>query len=450
MNIVIGCVPLFGARLQDLSPGNPMTNRASFDLLRICPWLHLGRVFSMALDFRKLCVGGVALLILGCGNWAINTIGGGNADSQGQLPTVAAFRPWPWQPDGNFGVLPVGQREQLTDPDFLRERTTQQFCEWSLVLQPINSVWEPGRQIVRGDPDTWVSVRAWLQLAWALLVWSFFGTVLTRMAAVQFARDERPQIMACVKFAASRFLWVLSAPLLALSFIAGLWGLIFLGGLPGKIAVVGPLVVGSLWILALILAFAIMLLLAGLALGWPLMVATIGTQGSEGFDGFSRAFDYLYSRPWQFLWSIVVAVVLGVLSILFVSYVAAVVTHLAYWPIAASWESDPLENFLSCTPRVLGGTVGKSSAAAWAVGGWMGLMATLLAGFVPAFFWSAVTTIYFLLRQSVDGIDLDEVWLPENNEEVDSLVQLAGMAASEQPPVERPPHGDPPANDAAE
>jgi hypothetical protein len=66
----------------------------------------------------------------------------------------------------------------------------------------------------------------------------------------------------------------------------------------------------------------------------------------------------------------------------------------------------------------------------------------LVAGFAVSYFWSASTIIYFLLRQSEDANHLSEVYLPKT-EPTDDLVQLAGVAASDQPVIERPAKHEP-------
>ena len=53
------------------------------------------------------------------------------------------------------------------------------------------------------------------------------------------------------------------------------------------------------------------------------------------------------------------------------------------------------------------------------------------------------TIIYFLLRRSDDATDLDEIYMPPQTD-VDELVPWVGVAASDQPVVERPPPEVPP------
>jgi hypothetical protein len=311
------------------------------------------------------------------------------------------------------------------------------------VLAPLRSVAEPGLALLRPDVDWPTAALAWSMLLWALAVWSFFGTALARMAAVQFARDEKIPLRQALKFAASRCVWVFSAPLLPVVFLAAAWVGLYLAGWAGSVPVVGPAVLGLLWVVVLVCGLAMVLLLLGLTAGWPLMVATVAAQGSDGFDGFSRSFDYVYSRPWQLLWSAVLTVAYGVLSVVFVTWVAALVLSVSSWPVANGLGDESLTALPAVAPGVFSGSspvvdsVGAACVSAW----WHGL-ALLTVGFVPSFFWTAATVVYFLLRQSTDANKLDEVWMPAEDETDAELVRLAGVAASEQPVVERPVHAD--------
>jgi hypothetical protein len=65
----------------------------------------------------------------------------------------------------------------------------------------------------------------------------------------------------------------------------------------------------------------------------------------------------------------------------------------------------------------------------------------LVSGFLASYFWTAITVIYLLLRQVDDATDFHEVSLPDEKE-TDELLPLVGVAASEQPLIERPPEGD--------
>ncbi len=51
-----------------------------------------------------------------------------------------------------------------------------------------------------------------------------------------------------------------------------------------------------------------------------------------------------------------------------------------------------------------------------AIGFWVDVVKTVAVGFLFSYFWSAATYIYFLLRQSVDATEMDEVAVEEEPE----------------------------------
>src|SRR5205823_168713 len=60
---------------------------------------------------------------------------------------------------------------------------------------------------------------------------------------------------------------------------------------------------------------------------------------------------------------------------------------------------------------------GWNQIGAWMVAFWLGLAFLFVLGFGYAYFWSASTIIYLLLRRSVDSAEMDEVYLEEDDYE---------------------------------
>jgi hypothetical protein len=203
-----------------------------------------------------------------------------------------------------------------------------------------------------------------------------------------------------------------------------------------------------LWIIPLLLSFAMLLLLIGMVFGWPLMVATISTQGSDAFDGFSRSFDYVYSRFWHLVWFLIVAGLHGAFTLLIVTGAASFIAYLAASFVALGMGTDYPKTLAGSVPPLLASfwpgeiVTAESTFAGGCVSGWLHAMTMLVAGYAVSYFWSASTIMYFLLRQSEDANHLSEVYRPKQDT-ADNLVQLAGVAASDQPIIERPAKHEP-------
>jgi hypothetical protein len=408
------------------------------DWRRRFSWLLLFRAFRIAVDPRKMLLAGVGLLILSLGEWGISELPFAPA-----LETSPVSR-WPWEEPYGWEAGAGISQQLAADP----ARTLWAIAtNWKVVLRPVAPFVEPVRLLF--DPQlTWsTAAYAAVRLVWTLLVWSLFAGAITRMAALQFARDEQIGLRQAVRFAAGRLLSFFAAPLLPLAGVALLWLPCFLGGLVGRIPGVGEPLVGALYLLPLVMGALMALVLAGAAAGWPLMFATISAEGSDAFDGLTRSYSYVFDRPWHYLWYAVVALVYGSVVVFFITLMFSLTVYLAGWSVASGMGHDRVAGLYRLAPDELGGTSPWEQPAprdegvrlgGRMAGVWLQFAALLKAGFVYSYFWTAATIIYFLLRKSDDATDFSEVYLPDQPEE-DELLPLVGVAASEQPVVERPP-----------
>ena len=344
-------------------------------------WRHVPRAVGIALEPRKLLLGALGLVLLWGGNALIS-----------QLP---------------FGSPPVHREVALSG-------MSQWQSEWlKQLIGPVESIVAPARVIFQNG-NSWARLGcAWTQLLWAVCVWSIIGGAITRMAALQFARHERVGIRAALRFSARQFLSYLIAPGLALSGIGCMAGcMAAIGWVASLVPSVGPTVLGAIWGVFLLLSFVMAMLALGLSLGWPLMIAAISTEDSDGFDGLSRSFGFLYDRPWHAGLLVVSMGVVGSAGLCVLRVIFALTASFAGWSVAAGFEELTTPTFFEYLTRdrwrhiSFGASMNDAGALA---DYWLGLLSLLVTGYGPSFFWSAATVIYFLLRQSDDGTPLDDV-----------------------------------------
>jgi hypothetical protein len=217
---------------------------------------------------------------------------------------------------------------------------------------------------------------------------------------------------AALKFSARNWQSYIYGPLLPM-LVVGV--LAFVGGSVGWLHRwwgQGTVVLDYLGFLPMLCGLVMALLLGLMALSWPLMVAAISVEGSDGFDGLSRAFGYVMNRPWYFAFLVWLAHLVGAATYWIVQLVKAVAIHLAAWSCGVP----------SSFPHL---------------GIWNGVADHAASAVMISFFWTATTVIYFLLRQSDDGTPLDEVYIPGPPPKPEPL-PLVGVAASQQPVIERP------------
>lgn len=299
----------------------------------------------------------------------------------------------------------------------------------------------------------------------SLAIWAIFGGALCRMAALQAARDERIGPWRALQFSTKRFGSFFAAPLIPVGIILLISVLIYVGGLLGAIPAVGEIIAGLLTGLALLGGFVIALVMIGLAAGYNLMYPTIAVEGSDSFDAISRAFSYVYGRPWRMAFYSFVAAIYGGICYLFVrlfvfltlasvrsacSSINADASSLAgtrgkldaIWPAPQWMDLQPEVHWMSLN--------WSETLGAFFIWIWVALAVAMVLAFVVSFAYSANTIIYTLLRKKVDQTDLEDIYVEEDVEEIigdEATLQDTAEEPQEEPaqetPAEEPPATEP-------
>jgi hypothetical protein len=247
-----------------------------------------------------------------------------------------------------------------------------------------------------------------LRLGWFILVWAIFGTAISRQVALRLAGEEAPGLVGAVSFGSRGWLPAFNSVLFVLAGIALL-------SVPGALLGLlmrfdwGLALAATVWPLVLLGALVLAILAIGVAVGWPLMVACIGVERGDAFQAISTAFSYLYQRPLHVAFYAALAVVVAVPALAAAGVFADATGSLALWAASFGMGHDR-------TAAVLDGLASPTDATPWGmrtIAFWHRGLETLLSSFGWGYFWSVVTAAYLLLRQDVDGTELDEVVLDE-------------------------------------
>lgn len=336
------------------------------------------------------------------------------------------------------------------------------------------------------DPRAGVWDRLYLIfiILWTLAVWGFFGGAICRIAAVQVARNERITLKEAVLFTRERFVSYLAAPAFPLALVAILTIVLIVFGWIEWIPWLGDLFAGLFWPVVILLGFIMAIVLLGLV-GWPLMTATISTEGTDSFDALSRSYSYVYQAPWQYLWYNFLAVVYGAALVFFIGFMASLMVFLGKWGVSsapglakstAANDREPSYLFyyaptsfgwrnllisssqfvetkteitpdgrkvdrLEFKPEYEKEITGANRFGATLVSVWIYLLFLLVVGFGYSYFWSASTIIYFLMRQHVDDTPLDEVH--QEDEDLDDPFLKSAPAAPAPPAAPAQPQSKP-------
>jgi hypothetical protein len=345
-----------------------------------------------------------------------------------------------------------------------------------VLLEPLYKVLTPIVYLFHRDADWYVKAYLVLVLLYALAVWAFFGGAISRLAAVQIARNEKIPLREALLFAKDRFVSFFAAPAVPLLILAALVICLWVfGWVEGLIPIFGDiLVAGLLWPIVLVVGLIMAVVLVGL-IGWPLMNPTIAVEGSDAFDALSRSYSYVYQAIWHYLWYAVVAIAYGMALVFFVGLMASLIVFLGKWgvgmapfisstnpandrepsylfsyaPTSFGWRDLLIHNSRFAVPvreltptgipavhyefpansKYMQSMSWYNYVGAWLVAIWIGAFFLIVIGFGYSYFWSASTIIYFLMRRQVDDTDMDEVHL-EEEESLDPFARPASAAAA--------------------
>ena len=316
-----------------------------------------------------------------------------------------------------------------------------------------------------------------LILLWTLAVWGFFGGAICRIAAVQIARNERISLREAIGFTRERFLSFVAAPVFPMALLAIFVFALMIFGWIEWIPYLGDLFAGLLWPIVLIVGFIMAIVMVGLV-GWPMMIATISTEGTDSFDALSRSYSYIYQAPWQYLWYNFLALLYGAVLIFFIGFMASLAVFVGKWSVSSApglssslekTDREPSYLFyyaptsygwrdllissnqfvekhkdvtpggkeierLEFTPEYEKNISTMNRIGAVLVSLWIYPFFLLVLGFGYSYFWSVSTIIYFLMRRYVDDTEMDEVHLDDEDLE-DPFMKPAAAPASAAPPA---------------
>ena len=384
-----------------------------------------------SLDPRRWLIGGLAALLVAAGGSMLDAWSESESETQ-----------WPWQfqmgaldsGPGAAGLLETAGEKPI-------ELAVDMAWKPELLGRPLRDVMTPVVQIV-SQRESWSETAiAWSRFLVAVLAWSLGGVMLVRMTAADVVRGESLTLAEVSGFGLRHIASLLSAVLISLLWFGVLWGLCVLGGLFAKIPAVGPLVVSLLWFIPLVLGLLMAFVSVGFVAGWPLMVATIGVEDSDGFDGFSHAHGFLTDRPALLAGQAVVGTVVGSLATCLAWIVLAMTLAFAGSSVAVGLDSltdrggdvQAAVSVADSTSEMGGAEVpvalmvsetaesGDASDVPFSstfLVFWVCVAKTLFVGYAASVFWGIATGLYLIVRDSADGIPMTQMWI--RSDEVES------------------------------
>ena len=253
---------------------------------------------------------------------------------------------------------------------------------------------------------------------------SIGGGAVCRIAALQFARGERPGLIEALRFSIRKFTSFFATPLVPVGLVILIGVCIFLLGVVGNIPRAGELIMAVFMFLALFAGVLIAIVFIGAVAGFNLMFPAVAYDGSDCLDAFSRSFSYIYARPWRMGFYTAIAAVYGAVCYTFVRLFAFLllwVTHRflqlgvrvdssskAVNKLMTIWQEPKFIKLVD--PSGLAAGNWSESLAAFLVQLLLLAVVGLIISFIMSFYFSANTIIYSLMRNRVDGTALDDVY----------------------------------------
>src|SRR5207245_1119848 len=120
------------------------------------------------------------------------------------------------------------------------------------------------------------------------------------------ARNEKVGLGDALRFVWTRKWSYFFASVAPMLFVGAVAFFLFLFGIGNLIPMFAELWDGLLFPLVLLGGLAMAVILVGMV-GWPMIHATLSTEGSDSFDALSRSYSYVYQAIWNYLWYAAVA-----------------------------------------------------------------------------------------------------------------------------------------------
>ena len=430
------------------------------DWRELFPWTALTRAFTVAVSIPVLLLAsfGVGLTISG---WAI-------ADSL-LIPEQPAVAPAGVTTDEMESVTPqeaiftedpvlqaaveaplIDSREQIPEPvaavqpaDYavpaigpITEDDPRSVFERLLVGEGLTLLGDLHEMFMGEDRDLDAKTSyaiCIVDFAWLLVVWGFFGAMITRIAVIRIGRGEKIGLKEAMADVRKKYISYVMSPLFVLVSCFVLSLPIVLISLLLNFDL-GVLLASLLWIVAIVASIGVAVLLTGLFFGWPLMWPTISAEeAGDVYEATSRTFAYTFQAPVQYLFYVLISIVIWVPSVMLVQNFTSLAEQVIFSGMnVAAEEGQLIQDYL--TGQVsLDGESQSFVMGAKIISGLHWFAHLMADAFCVGFFFSSFSGIYLLLRRFVDHTPLDEVFVIDDKTKygLEDLIQQTAEQSAE-------------------
>lgn len=281
--------------------------------------------------------------------------------------------------------------------------------------------------------NVWLCVRA---VGWAFrfhpiysviyfsisfLIFVFVGGAISRCAALEFAKAERPGIFEATCYAAKNYRSFLTAPLLPLGLVGVFAFVVILLGMVAAIPRFGEMLMVLLFGFVLFFGFLVTLMVLGTVAGGLLLFPSIAYEKTTGADSIGRAFNYVLHCPIWMFYYVLVSGILGTFFYLVLRLLIFLAIRLTYGLLLVGMtiiKQGPKLERIWPKPSLLSFLNTSSTSAAWSesVSSFviyvfmLGIVGILLS-YIVSYFFSSAVVIYALMRKKVDKIKTEKIFV---------------------------------------
>jgi hypothetical protein len=293
---------------------------------------------------------------------------------------------------------------QLEGPPWNTETLAQLHGRLS---EPFRMVASPVFEFLDPNADWRTTLHALLALIWVIVVWSFCGGAIARIAIVQVAKMRQTGIVEALRFSLKSARALVLAPLCPLLGLAFCATILAGFGLLYRLPAIGAALAGIFLPFPLAAGLVMVLLVVGLVAGWPLFPAALAGGADDALDAVSRTFSYLNQRLGPYLAMLALAWSVGIVGLLFVDFLLLSVLRLTQWGLGLTAPGAQVAALFSFMSSLAGVTAERTHMF------WIGAVAVIAHSWIYSFFWTAAAFFYLWLRYDVDGTPWTEVEPPK-------------------------------------
>ena len=272
-----------------------------------------------------------------------------------------------------------------------------------------------------------------IDFVWLLIVWGFFGAMITRIAVIRIGRGEKIGLKEAMADVRKKYISYVMSPVFVLVSCFVLSLPIVLISLLLNFDI-GVLLASVLWIVAVVASIGVAVLLTGFFFGWPLMWPTISAEeDGDVYEATSRTFAYTFQAPIQYLFYVSISLAIWVPSVMLVQNFTSLAEQVVFSGMnVAADEGQLIQDYL--TGKVsLDGQSQIFIMGANIISGLHWFAHLMADAFCVGFFFASFSGIYLLLRRFVDHTPLDEVFVIDDRTKygLEDLIQQSAEQSAE-------------------